>query len=247
MPTPMPIYSRHDLVWLSASGWAAARARALPEHASAIGLWQQQDWPAVVRRSDADAGPDEVCLGIALPPDPHGKKVRIALRARTCDVARTASPLALAQVVMQMTGHLSARLPAPLPAPLPALLPALLPDKWRENLSALAGDSAGLTIRMYGSAALQLVTGLAYVRPASDIDLLFYPATGTQLDCGVALLSQHAKGLPLDGEIVFPGGQAVAWKEWLATDAGNARVLVKHASGVRLASRDALLAALEPA
>ena len=238
MPTPMPIFRRHELVWLSAPGWAAARARALPalpEHAAAIERWQQQDWPGVVRRSDADAGPEEVCLGIALPPDPDsGKKVRIALRARTGDVARTAPPLALAQVV-QMSGNLS------------ALRPTLLPTEWRENLRALAGDSAGLTIRMYGSAALQLVTGQAYVRPVSDIDLLFYPATRPQLDHGVALLNQHARGLPLDGEIVFPDGQAVAWKEWLATDAGNARVLVKQASGVRLVSRAELLATLEPA
>ena len=233
---PVPMYRRHELVWLSASGWAAARARALPEHAAAIERWQQQDWPAVVRRGDADAGPDEVCLGIALPPHPDsGNKVRIALRARTCDAARTAPALALAQVVVQVAENR------------PALLPALLPDEWRENLCALAGASAGLTIRVYGSVALQLLTGQAYVRPTSDIDLLFYPTTGPQLDRGVALMSQHAKGLPLDGEIVFPGGQAVAWKEWLATDGGNARVLVKQASGVRLVSRTALLATLEPA
>jgi phosphoribosyl-dephospho-CoA transferase len=49
--------------------------------------------------------------------------------------------------------------------------------------------------------------------------------------------------LPLDGEIVFPSGDAVAWKEW----AGAERVLVKRASAVRLAPVAELLSTLEDA
>lgn len=226
------MFRRHDLAWLSASGWRAARARALPEHAGVIERWQREDWPAVVRRDDAHAGAGEVCLGLALPPHPDsGHKLRIALRVPAGDVARTTPALALDC----------------LSAALPALLPALLPDAWRKDLRLLAADSADLTFRVYGSLALQAVTAQAYVSPTSDIDLLFYPASSAQLGLGLALLRKHAGSLPLDGEIVFPNGQAVAWKEWLAAASGNARVLVKEQNGVRLVSRDALLATLEAA
>lgn len=214
---------RHALVWLTPQGWLAARDSARPDHADAIERWQRANWPAVVRRSDADAAPDEVCLGIALPPHPvSGDKLRIGLRAQVCDVARMTPALAL------------------------NANPALLPEKWQTGLRALAADSIGLTIRLHGSVALQAVTGLSYVRPASDIDLLFYPASEPELRAGLALLTLHAATLPLDGEIVFPDGDAVAWKEWLMAETNNARVLVKQLCGVRLAPMGDLLATLRP-
>ena len=46
------------------------------------------------------------------------------------------------------------------------------------------------------------------------------------LDAALALLGKHAQRLPLDGEIVFPGGRAVAWKEWAAARAGARRLPV---------------------
>jgi phosphoribosyl-dephospho-CoA transferase len=218
------MFARHDLVWLSAHGWLAARAAAAPEHVGVIESWQREDWPAIVRRSDADAGPGQVCLGIALPPHPvTGNKVRIALRALVSDVAKTTPALALMAA------------------------PVALPEKWQPSLRALIAEAGGLTLRIYGSLALQALTGQPYVSPSSDIDLLFYPETEPQLRAGLALLAQHAGQLPLDGEIVFPSGQAVAWKEWPVAQTGNARVLVKEAHMVRLVPASALLATLRPA
>ena len=66
-------------------------------------------------------------------------------------------------------------------------------------------------------------------------------------DAGLALLERHAATLPLDGEIVFPSGAAVAWKEWLSASRNEARVLVKDAGAVRLAPMAELLMTLEPA
>lgn len=211
--------ARHRLVWLSAPGWLAVRAGAAPEHAAALQRWQDADWPLVARRRDADA--DEVCLGLALPPDPaSGAKLRIALRAPAAGVARSAPPLALKAVL------------------------ATLPEPWRGQLAQLNEASLGLDFRVYGSAALQALTGLPYLRPSSDIDLLLHPATEQQLRSGLALLARFDTTLPLDGEIVFPNGEAAAWKEWAAAEAGHARVLVKGAEAVRLASVSALLATL---
>lgn len=215
------MFGRHELVWLNADGWRSARARASapPAHADALARWQHEDWPLVARRRDGDAGTEEACLGLPLPPDADGgNKVRIALRINRSGVARHTAPLPLA---------------------------ALLPSPWPDLLAGLARDAGSLPLRVYGSLAMQALTGLPYVTARSDIDLLAYPATGRQLHAALALLSQYATRLPLDGELIFPSGQAVSWKEWLQAKLSQSRVLVKEAHAVQLADPQTLLATLE--
>ncbi|MEC5160492.1 MULTISPECIES: malonate decarboxylase holo-[acyl-carrier-protein] synthase [unclassified Janthinobacterium] len=216
------MFARHSLVWLSAPGWQAARAAAVAAgHAEALERWRDADWPLVARRHDPDADVDQVCLGLPSPPDPaSGARRRFALRVPADYVARSAPPL-----------------------PLKAAL-ASLPQPWGGALARLRDASVGLELRVYGSAAMQALTGLAYLRPGSDIDLLLYPATAQQLRAGLALLERFDAAPALDGEIVFPNGAAVAWREWRAAEAGHARVLVKAADAVRLSSTNALLATL---
>jgi len=209
---------RHALVWLTDAGWSAAMAAARPEHQAALTQWRRQDWPAVACRLDADAAGDEVCLGLPLPPDAAGVKVRIALRARGTHVARTSDAI-----------ELTSALPAA--------------GAWRERVTALCDAAPGL--RVFGSLAMQALTGLQYVSPTSDIDVLFRPVSRRQLDDGMARLVHHAAHLPLDGEIVFPGGSAVSWKEWQMAMKHPAKVMVKELRAVRLADTASLLATLE--
>ncbi len=209
------MYSRHDLVWLTARGWDAALARALPGQHEAMEQWKQQGWPVVVRRDEAGAAPGTVSLGLAMPPDADGVKRRIALHALESDVTETAPPLSLSEAAHAAPAH------------------------WRPDLDTLI--RSGLPLRAFGSLALQAITRQGYLTAKSDIDLLFHPRTRATLDAGLALMAESA--LPLDGEIVFPSGDAVAWKEW----AGAERVLVKGAAGVRLAPVAELLATLEDA
>jgi phosphoribosyl-dephospho-CoA transferase len=217
------MYSRHDLVWLCPEGWHAAAGRAEAPELDAIELWRREDWPAIVRRNDLGAAHDTISLGIALPPDPvDGSKRRIALRADRSHVARHTPPLPLAQAI------------------------ASAPNEWRAGLAALDGSAAGHGLRAYGSLALQAITARRYLTGRSDIDLLFHPATITQLGAGIDLLSSHAVHLPLDGEVVFPSGDAVAWKEWRDAASRGARVLVKSIDAVRLLDPASLLATLEP-
>lgn len=220
------------LVWLTAEGWDAAIAAARPEHRAALAQWRQHDWPAVVRRMDADpratamttAGADlaasEICLGVPLPPDHAGVKVRIALRAAASHVARSSDALALSS----------------------ALAAA---GQWRDKLAALCDEAPRL--RVFGSLAMQALTGLSYVSATSDVDLLFHPASRRQLDDDLAVLARHAGHLPLDGEVVFPGGAAASWKEWRMALAHPAKVMVKELHAVRLADTASLLSTLEPA
>ncbi|MDY7574866.1 malonate decarboxylase holo-[acyl-carrier-protein] synthase [Actimicrobium sp. CCI2.3] len=215
------MFARHDLIWLDAQGWYRCRDGLDATALAALARWQQSDWPAIVRRADIDMPVDEVCLGIALPPDPDsGDKLRIALRVPVADIRCCRAPLAIDAVL------------------------ATAPERWRAALRLLA-DEVGrdaLTFGFYGSLALQALTGQAYVTATSDIDLLFSPTTPAQLEQGIALLQRHAQALPLDGEILFPSGQAVAWKEWVQASGNGSRVLVKEIDGVHLLTMAALLA-----
>lgn len=214
--------ARHDLVWLSDAGWRAAQQAAAPAQRPALARWRQAGWPATVRRRDADAAPDQVCLGLTLPMDDTGAaRLRLGLRCGQVEVARRRRPLSLREAA-------------------PALPPA-----WRAAYAGLEQQAAlvRLDMRVYGSLALQAATGAPYLTARSDIDLLFFPLDAAQLDAGLALLDKHGQGLPLDGEIVFPSGQAVAWKEWrnAASAPGRTRVLAKDIDRVQLAEPSALL------
>lgn len=189
-----------------------------------IDAWRRNGWPAVARRADPlmGAGLGLIALGLPAPPDPRsGMKMRVALCVDAADAIRIEPPL-----------------------PLSAAIDAA-PDAWRAPLAALDAQAArqGLALRLYGSLAWQAMTAQPYVSAGSDIDVLCAVATHAQLDGALALLQAHARRLPLDGELTFPAGQAVAWKEW-AGAAGLAtrpRVLAKGSDAVSLMSMDALL------
>jgi phosphoribosyl-dephospho-CoA transferase len=216
------MYSRHDLVWLTPDGWQSALAQAKPAERQALERWQREDWPAVVRRRDADALPSVVSAGVALPPERDtGIKPRIALRVDASGIARRSPALPIAQVT------------------------TAAPPEWRVALDGLTENAHELELRAYGSLALQSITGLPYLTPSSDIDLLFAPATRAQLGTGIELLTAACGHLPLDGEVVFPNGDAVAWKEWRDAATMGAKVLVKSQYAVRLADPAALLNMLE--
>jgi phosphoribosyl-dephospho-CoA transferase len=212
------MFSRHELVWLTPAGWDAALALA-PN--AALHQWRDCDWPAVVRRHEVGIADDMICLGLPLP-ESYGVRQRVALVSRVDHVARRQAPLPLADVL------------------------GAAPPAWLAGLVALQRATSSFDLRVYGSLAMACLTGQAYLRPESDIDLLLRPATAGELGAGVALMAEHAALLPLDGEIVFPSGEAVAWKEWLAACRSHARVLAKSRDAVRLVEPAHLLATLEP-
>jgi phosphoribosyl-dephospho-CoA transferase len=220
------MFARHDLVWLTEPGWQHARATAPADCIGAIDIWREAGWPAIVRRADTGLLPDQLSVGIALPPRPaDGAKMRIACRVPVSDVDKILPPLPLTQVI------------------------EAAPESWQPLLAALERQAAvqGVAIRVYGSVALQALTRQPYLTAASDIDVLLHPMTHAQLYAGLDLLNFHAGRLPLDGEIVFPRAQAVAWKELSGALAGSTgtRVLVKELQGVFLATTSALLATMQ--
>lgn len=219
---------RHNRVWLTPQGWQHALDNAPAAYCDEMTAWRGAGWPAIARRADADASGDDVCLGIALPPRPAcGTKPRIALRVRRAHVSRVLPPVELDTIAT-----------------------AIAPG-WQAAYSLLVHDAAATqcSLKVFGSVALQAMTGLAYITPSSDIDVLFHPTNQAQLKQAIALLERHATRLPLDGEFVFPTGDAVSWKEWcqaMRSD-NQQRVLVKGAQAARLATTADLLATLGPA
>ncbi len=98
------------------------------------------------------------------------------------------------------------------------LLVGRFPPAWRATLTAVEGAAArlGLRTRVFGSLMWQYLSGLPYVGPASDIDLLWSlpPDHAGRCDALLqALLRIQARGGPrIDGEILANGG-AVQWRE----------------------------------
>ena len=131
---------------------------------------------------------------------------------------------------------------------IPQILPAL-PPEWRDTAMRLheCAQQTNLEVGVYGSAALQSITGLAYLHAASDLDLLLHPSTCQQLDDCERLFTTFCHALPLDGEIIFGPSCAVAAREWCNATHHESqfRVLAKHATGVALMRKDALIGLLD--
>ena len=220
------MFARHDLVWLTSRGWQRVRDGAPQAALSALDRWRDGGWPAVVRRTEAGMLPGEVAIGFPLPPRPeYGGKLKFGCAVEMSDIGRRTRALPL-------VGALDA-----------------VPAQWREGLEALERQAAdaGVSLSVYGSVALAALTGQYYLTPLSDIDVLLQPQTRRQLMIGLDLLSWHAGILPLDGEVVFPDGRAVAWKELRAAFAGapGTRVLTKGLDCIALVLPETLMATLE--
>ncbi len=157
---------------------------------------------------------------MALPPA-LGKR-RIAFSVDPGDIARYTQPLLLAEAV------------------------AHAPAAWQPALAELhdAAINIGIELRVFGSLAWQALSGLNYMTPQSDIDLLWHPLSHMQLQQGIALLGRWEQdhGLRADGEVLFGGSSAVSWREWSTLKSGDdQRVLVKRESGAELVAARELL------
>ncbi len=176
---------------------------------------QEAGLPFIVCRNPAASGKDRLGLGLALP-----DKRRIGFCVEMSGISRHQVPLSLGDVLHGM------------------------PHSWLPTLKHLAArfEGVGMEARVYGSAAWQAMTGVAYLREDSDLDLLLAPTADAQLCMVLGILASMDGSRPrLDGEIVLPGGGAVAWRE-AASDA--ATLLVKTRSEVALVPRATWMSAL---
>jgi len=213
--TSSPPWRRHDLLHVMPEVWASAVAHC-PSLADLplLGAWADRGWPVIVRRRAEAEDPDLVPVGVPLP-SAAGKR-RVALLLSPEAVLQRSSPPLL---------RAAARVADP---------------GWRSTIASLlaVGARTGVEPAAFGSLLWQHLTGLAYLSPHSDLDVLW----GVPADFNVLSLVfstaeiQRDAPLRIDGEVVFPDGSAVNWRElWNAFRAADpATVLAKTMEGVRL-------------
>jgi phosphoribosyl-dephospho-CoA transferase len=176
--------------------------------------WADRGWPVIVRRRAEADDPGLVPVGLPLPQ--AAGKCRIALLLPADGVLQRSSPPLL---------RIAARVADP---------------GWRPTIASLLalGASIGVEPSAFGSLLWQHQTGLTYLSPHSDLDVLWPVPPGfdvLSLVFGIAEV-QRAAPLRIDGEVIFPDGIAVNWRElWMAHRAADqAMVLAKTMEGVRL-------------
>lgn len=216
----MTALHRHQLVRLTVAGWQRVLAGAWDAQAQdCLAHWARQRLPLVVTRQQPQRG-GAICLGLPAPGRWERRRIALAVPAP----------------------HIARREAFPPASALAPLLGAAQRRPWRALCGGLA--ACGVAARVYGSHGWQLLTGLDHLRPGSDIDLCIAVDGPAQADAVAVLLQSWSDGLRLDGELVFAGDRAVAWREWLAWRGGrSARVLVKRLDGVALADAPFWLAA----
>lgn len=204
----MASLNRHRLVWLSAQAWAeqAAAQRCDAEALACLQHWAAHGLPLVVTRQPQPRDTGTIDLGLAAPAR-WGRR-RLFLSAPRAQVERVGD--------------------FPQARDMEPQLPAAARGAWTTLCADLA--ASGLSPRVFGSHGWQWLTGLDHVHARSDIDLLIACPSQEQADQASAILQRAPPTLPrLDGELVFDGGAAVAWREWAAWRAGRtATVLVKR-------------------
>ena len=214
--TTMFSLRRHQLVRLSEAGWAAVLLGPWDRQArGCLTHWAIHQLPLVVTRQTIDAAANG-WIALGLPSPARWGRRRLALQ-----VPRTAVLLFDEFPRLNEVQRL--------------LLPR---SPVRDLLGAL--DACHATTRVFGSYGWQAISGLAHVRPDSDLDLSVAVEGAAHADEVAHVLQSFGAVRPrLDGELLFGDGAAVAWREWSQWRAGRARaVMVKRLDGVTL-QRDA--------
>ena len=94
---------------------------------------------------------------------------------------------------------------------------------------------SGLQLRVYGSYGWQAITGMDYVHAASDMDVLVNARTLSEAFKASTAINNWSAPCRVDGEVVFPSGYAVPWRELSQAHAGAVgQVLVKHRQSAAL-------------
>lgn len=211
-------YARHDLLQVTPEGWRATLTvtegleRLSDEPRRLVEGWCERGWPVIVRRP-GEGHETGIAVGLPLPPS-HGK-LRLGFTLAPHHVAHQVPGVALADAL------------------------ATAPADLRPQLEAVIALSKrlSLTPTVFGALLWQHVTGLVYLRPGSDVDLLWPmsdPGPLPGLLDGLAALDAEGPAR-LDGEIILPNGEGVNWRE-LRDQRGRLddHVLVKSLDGAEL-------------
>lgn len=181
------------------------------DYPDALSQWLSNGYPCVIPRQDV-VTESQLKVAWSLPRDKSAAG-RMAVTIDARQVIRYQPPLPL--TILSQLGIATAALNA----------------EFRQ-LEIAAG--------VFGSFAWQYLTGTEYIHEASDIDLLLPLRTTRQLQRLPELLQALAEisQRRIDGEISFPNGQAVAWREWFSS---RDELLVKSINNIEIIGRNQLM------
>lgn len=192
----MKAFNRHDLVWLKLDAVKHAEytgpAPIAPMRAlSLLHRWVLGNYPMIVaRQNDTPPG----CLRVGLAEPVSWGKRRLAFLVNVGDIERHQPGLLLGDIVHR------------------------LPQAWQAGASELAAkvNELGVPAHVYGSSAMEVLTGLPCITESSDLDVLFKPedmATAMALCVHLNQLRLTHPEFKVDGEVLNPAGDAVPWLE----------------------------------
>lgn len=177
--------------------------------------------PGIVRREESAPRSGSVAIGFCgQTPDEKGR-LRLATFVNPEDMLRVTSPY-------ELLSH-----SIPLRTPSTRALAAV----------AASAGALGMDIGVWGSAALELYTGLPYTHNGSDLDLLVAAAPHEALCSFLQYIKKLEErfALRIDTEVDLPNGFGVHLKELLGT---GRTVIGKSFTGVELFPREQILADL---
>jgi phosphoribosyl-dephospho-CoA transferase len=177
--------------------------------------------PGIVRREESGPRHGFVAVGFCAPVAGDKGRMRVAAFAKLEDVLRVTTPYELLSLPIPLRTHSTRALAA----------------------AKTISEALGLVLGVWGSAALEIYTGLPYTHSDSDLDLL---VTGAPREVLCRFL-EEIKGLEerfnlrIDAEVDLRSGYGVHLKELL----GQTRTVVgKNLAGVDLLTREQVLAEL---
>ena len=210
----MNALQRNGLVWLTISGWD--RVLASDWDVQALGIlrhWALMALPLVVCRQRVENSPPTISLGLPAPSVWDRRKLALEVTPDEVDRVGWFPTLEQLNRIEQFE-------------PRQAFAAAI--NGIRSNAAGFDGP-----IQVYGSFGWETLTGMSYVRPSSDLDLrVAVPDRATAAAVARAL---NALQLPIrvDGELAFPDGSAIAWREYLQWVEGKVdRMLVKSRTSI---------------
>ena len=211
---------RHDLVYLQPHELYDFMSTSLPLSVTmAVGKMIEFQQPFTACRQDVDD-----IIKVATSYIEGGRKYRLALKLfMTPEVI--VPPLALEALIPQ--------------------LPKAIQKHTQDFIDRCS--NLGCDIHVYGSFANQYFTGLPFVRPSSDLDILIITHNNniSQILLEIEAFNQIAKsiiGLKVDGEIRLQGGNDISFNELIyAIMFDIPTVLVKTLCDIKLHKIDVLL------
>ena len=208
-------WSRHELLRVAPAAWSQTLT-SRPDLSGVPYLtnWVDHGWPVIVRRRVCGERADLVPIGVPLPPSAGRQRIGLLIPPEA--VLERSLPPSL-WTVRQAAGA-----------------------SWQRAIHDLVmlGARHAVTPTVIGSLYWQYRSGLTYLSRQSDLDVLWRAHSGwgmRSLLAGIEAI-ERAEDLRIDGEVVFPDGRAVNWRELhlaLATSGGT-EVLIKSVDIARL-------------